>query len=168
MDDSTGQLVPSDLVFRPASIATHHDDAGHELADHVDQIGLCCHHVVDVFVGSRNFIQTTGQQANVFLVQVRLPLFPAELFLWPSYATCIVRLREKPNLSWPRCLCRERRSMSLPCYPESHRPPLLQLESLLFDGRTATDHHALPAKRSCGDSQSLPKTVHRPVESRCR
>ena len=45
------------LVFGAAAVAAHHYDARHKLTDDVDQVRLSGHHVVDVFIGTRNLVQ---------------------------------------------------------------------------------------------------------------
>ena len=53
-----------------ASVAAHHDDLGHELANGFYQIALRGHHVVDVLIGSRNLVDSARQQSHILLLQM--------------------------------------------------------------------------------------------------
>ena len=78
-------VCPCISILRPTSVAAHHDDARHKFRNDIDQIGLKCHHVMDIFVGSRDFIETTGEEPDLSLFQVFLPRFPVEfLFCFGS------------------------------------------------------------------------------------
>ena len=61
----------SSLIFRPAAVTAHHDDARHELGDHVDQFGLRRHDVVNILVGPRDFVETACKPAQPEPRQIR-------------------------------------------------------------------------------------------------